>query len=147
MTATIDTTKRPPSHSRAPWHAPAPVYRIEGEFRDVVPQGTFAGSIRFLSRCEATILAVTSGITDPTAEHVSLDINGLVVAPDGVSMPLQAVASTPGFEFPDLDFRVTGSAYIRAAEAGRTQLDGSVVSIEGWVNFESGELEVEARPL
>ncbi len=147
MTTTMDTNRSQPGGSQALWHAQAPAYRIEGELREVVPVGAFGDAIRLLSRCDAKVLTAMAGTTGPAVGRVSLDVNGVVMAPDGFSMPLPAAIATPGFEFPDLDFRLTGTAYIRAVEHGLAQLEGSTVSIEGWVNFESGELVVEALPL
>jgi len=53
----------------------------------------------------------------------------------------------PGFEFPDVPFRVTGSALARTTAAGFEHLDHTTVAIEGHVNLGTGELVVEARAL
>ncbi len=145
MTSTIDMSTQPGNAMEAPQRAPSSTYQLEGEFRDVAPVCAFADGIRFLSRCVATVVSEVPGSLKTRDRRVSMDINGFVSPLDGSPMPSPAVIGAPGFDFPDLDFRLTGSAYIRSTEPRDAHLDGSVVAIEGWVNFESGELEVEAH--
>jgi len=147
MTSAIDTSTRPGSTSMTPQGAPGSTYRLEGEFREVAAIGAFPDGIRFLSECAATVVSEMPGNLKTRSGRVSMDVNGFVLPLDGSPMPSSASIATPGFDFPDLDFRLIGSAYIRSTEPRQSHLDGAAVSIEGWVNFESGELEVEARPL
>lgn len=147
MTSTFEVNMQPGMPVEAPQHAPGSDYQLEGEFREVAPVGVFADGIRFLSKCAATVVSEMPGPFGTRGGRVSMDVNGFVSPLDGSPMPPLAVVGAPGFDFPDLDFRLTGTAYVRSTEPRDADLDGSVVSIEGWVNFESGELEVEARTL
>ncbi len=58
--------------------------------------------------------------------------------------PLEVIAS-PGFAFPDLDFRFTGSATIATTNAGYAWLNSAVAILEGTVNMGTGAIKVEAR--
>jgi len=145
MTLTTDTSAQPETAAMVPQRVSDPTYQLASEFRETAPVGVFADGVRFASRCDVVLVSATPGSSEP-GERVSMDVSGFVISPDGSAMPLSATAA-PGLDFPDLDFRLTGSAYIRSTEPRRAHLDGSVVSIDGWVNFESGELEVVARPM
>ena len=124
------------------------IYRLEGELREMAPISISPGNICFESELDARVAAVTTPETTTTRERcVSLDLRGNVVPPDGVDMPTPEAMADPGFDFPDLDYRVTGSAFIRTTDPRYVHLDRTVVSIDGWVNFESGELEVETASL
>jgi hypothetical protein len=84
---------------------------------------------------------------DCEAGSVSLDIRGYVVAPPDIGWPRPEAISARAYDFPDHDYRVTGSALVRSAHPSYAYLDGMTASIEGWINFESGEVEVEARAM
>jgi hypothetical protein len=123
------------------------IYRLEGELLEVAPITFSPGNICFESELDARVAAVTTPETMTTRERcVSLDLRGNVVPPAGADMPTPEAMATPGFDYPDLDYRVTGSAFIRTTDPRYAHLDRTVVSIEGWVNFESGELEVQTAP-
>ena len=145
------------------------LYRFEGELKDLYPLGIFDEGIRFHNQFDATIVAgpfkggrifgidrfvlrpdgvgviVAPEVIEAGETRVSLDVRGYVVPPDGIEMPSLEVIAAPGFEFPDLDFRVTGSALIRTADPRFAHLNRTVAVIEGTVNLSSGELVVEAR--
>ena len=57
---------------------------------------------------------------------------------------LEAIA-TPGFEFPDLDFRFTGSATLATTSPEFTWLNSTIAILEGTVNMGTGTIKVEAR--
>jgi hypothetical protein len=46
--------------------------------------------------------------------------------------------------FPDWDYPLSGSGLIHAQGESVASLDGTVAAVRGWVNFESGEVEIEA---
>ncbi len=145
------------------------VYRIESQVRDVIPTamgrdgalvveetdamvmaGSLAGGrLRGLERVVfradgSAVIEGSEGIGIGDA-HVAVDLRGSVHAASWSCLPAPDAITAPGSDFPDEDLRITGSALIRTASPRYAHLDGTVARIEGWVNFASGELEIEAR--
>ena len=120
MALTIETTRPPREVGPIRVSSPATSYHFEGEMRNGAPAMVFSDGLRLMGTCEASVEAVG---------------------------PAPRVIGAPGFDFPDLDLHLTGSAYVRASQPEYACLDGSVVSVEGWVNLESGELVFEGRAL
>ncbi len=158
----MQTMTRPPQLSEL-------VYRFEGNLGELYPLGVFDDGLRFHNQFEGrivdgpfagghifgldqfTLRPDGVGVIDAPeviemGEHrLSVRVRGYVVPPDGAPVPpLEAVAQ-PGFEFPDVPFRVTGSALIRTTSTAFMHLNRAVVVIEGSVNMATGRLEVEAR--
>jgi hypothetical protein len=147
------------------------IYRLEGELRGTIKPTVSAESICFVHDLEAEIvsgllsghhltglnqltlradgvgLIAGLGTIECDAEPISLDIRGCVVLPPHLSWPRSEVAAAPGFEFADHDYRVAASALVRTIHPVYAHLDGTAASVEGWINFESGEVEVEARTM
>lgn len=145
------------------------VYRFDGQLADLYPIGLFPEGIRFHNQFDATVVAgpfeggrifgldqftvrpdgvgviVAPEIIDAGDVRVSVDVRGYVVPPEGVEMPPLEVLASPGFEFPDLDFRVTGSALMRTEDPRYEHLNRTVAVLEGTVNMGTGRLAVEAR--
>lgn len=145
------------------------VYRFEGRLGGLNPVGIFPEGIRYHNTFEGRVVAGPlaggriSGI-DPfllrpdgvgviTAPEVielddrrlALDVVGYVVPPDGApAPPLEAVLS-PDFPWPDVPFRVTGSAVARTTDPELVHLNSSTIVIEGTIVMATGELVVEAR--
>jgi hypothetical protein len=157
-------------------HEPAPaderlIYRFEAQLADMYPIGIFPEGIRFHNDFSGTIVAgpftgaaifgldqfmlrpdgvgviVAPEIVDNGETRVALDVRGYVVPPAGMEMPPLEVLASPDFEFPDLDFRVTGSALLRTADQRYDHLNRTVAAIEGTANLGTGKLVVEARAL
>ena len=147
------------------------IYRFEARLAEMYPIGIFPEGIRFHNDFDGTIVAgpftgarifgldqfmlrrdgvgviVAPEVIDAGDTRVSLEVRGYVVSPDGLEMPPLEVMADPGFEFPDLDFRVVGSALIRTADPRYEKLNRTVAVLEGTVNLASGRLVVEARAL
>jgi hypothetical protein len=145
------------------------VYRFEGTLGELYPLGVFEDGLRFHNQFEGrvvdgpfaggrifgldqfTLRPDGVGVIDApevveVGEHrLSVSVRGYVVPPDGVTVPPLDVVARPGFEFPDLPFRVTGSAMIRTTSVEFVHLNRVVAVIEGTVNMATGRLEVEAR--
>lgn len=145
------------------------VYRFEGRLSELYPIGLFPEGIRFHNEFDATVVAgpfegarifgldqfmvrpdgvgviIAPEIIDAGDARVSVDVRGYVVPPEGIEMPPLEVLASPGFEFPDLDFRVTGSALLRTADSRYEYLNRTVAVLEGTVNMGTGRLAVEAR--
>jgi hypothetical protein len=157
-------------------HEPAPaderlIYRFEAQLADMYPIGIFPEGIRFHNDFSGTIVAgpftgaaifgldqfmlrpdgvgviVAPEIVDNGETRVALDVRGYVVPPAGMEMPPLEVLASPDFEFPDLDFRVTGSALLRTADPRYDHLNRTVAAIEGTANLGTGRLVVEAWAL
>lgn len=145
------------------------VYHIESQLRTVAPAamghtgalvfvetdarvmaGPFAGGrLRGLERVTLrgegpAVMEGCQGI-DVGDAHVAVDFRASVHPANRSRLPSPGVFAAPGYDFPDEDLRITGSALIRTASPRYSHLDGTVARIEGWVNFASGELEMEAR--
>jgi len=147
------------------------IYRFEGKLGDMYPVGIFPEGIRFHNQFEGTVVdgpfaggrifgldqfmlrpdgvgvIIAPEIIDNGETRVSVDVRGYVVPPEGLAMPPLEVLAQPGFEFPDIDFRVTGSALLRTADPAYEHLNRTVAGLEGTVNLATGRLVVEARAL
>jgi hypothetical protein len=145
------------------------VYRFEGQLGELYPVGLFDDGLRFHNQFEGrivdgpfaggrifgldqfTLRPDGVGVIDApeiveSGEHrLSVRVRGYVVPPEGApAPPLEAVAS-PGFEFPDVPFRVTGSGHVATTSPAFAHLNRTLVVVEGQVNMATGRLEVEAR--
>jgi hypothetical protein len=144
------------------------VYRFTGQLATPYPVGLFADGIRFHNRFEGTVVdgpfaggsisgldkfllrpdgageIVAPEVIDDGESRVALDVHGYLVPPAGTpQLPLAAVLE-PGFEFPDLDFRVTGAATIATTAPAHVHLNAAVAVIEGTVNMATGAMDVSA---
>jgi hypothetical protein len=145
------------------------VYRLEGSLADLYPIGLFPEGLRFHNDFSADIVGgpfaggrifgldqfmvrpdgvgviVAHEVVEGADTRVAFDIRGYVLPPDGLEMPPLEVLASPGFEFPDLDFRVVASALMRTADPRFDHLNRAVVINEGTVNLGTGRLVIEAR--
>lgn len=171
-TTTTTTTGRTPDLARA--DRPRAVlgelvYRFEGSLGDLYPIGLFPDGIRFHNQFEGAVVAGpftgarifgldefllrrdgigeihAPEVIDDGTRRVALDVRGYVVPPPGAPVPPLEALLAPGFEFPDVPFRVTGSAFVSTADPLLQYLNGTTVVIEGTVNMGTGSLDVEAR--
>lgn len=173
-TITPSTTTSTTS-TAAPTRVPAPpqlgdvVYRFRGQLGELNPVGLFDDGIRFFNQFEGTIVdgpfaggRITgpdffvlrpSGVGEIHApelieldEHrVALDVRGYLVGPDGMEFPPLAAVLAPGFEFPDVAFRVTASALAATTSPAYRHLNAAVIVVEGEVNMGTGDMDVTAR--
>jgi hypothetical protein len=145
------------------------VYRFRGELGPLNPVGLFDDGIRFHNAFEGRIIdgpfaggrisgpdffvLRPDGVGEIHApeliEHgphrVALDVRGYVVPPAGAPVPPLSALFEPGFEFPDVAFRVTGSAFAATTSTELAELNRTTIVIEGSVNMGTGELDVTAR--
>jgi len=145
------------------------VYRFEGTLAEMYPIGVFPEGIRFHNRFDGTVVAgpFAGGrifgpdlfllrrdgvgeihapeVIDDGTHRVALDVRGYVVPPPGAPVPPLEALLDPSFEFPDVPFRVTGSALATTAAPEYQYLNRATIVIEGHVNLATGELAVEAR--
>jgi hypothetical protein len=145
------------------------IYRFEGKLADMYPIGIFSEGIRFHNEFQASIVEgpfkggrifgldqfllrpdgigviVAPEVIDTGTVRVSGEVRGYVVPPEGLEMPPLEVLASPGFEFPDLDFRVSASVTFRCAHPEYEWLNRTVGVIEGTVNLGTGRLVIEAR--
>jgi hypothetical protein len=145
------------------------VYRFEGTLADMYPIGVFAEGIRFHNNFDGVVVAGPFAgakifgpdlfllrpdgvgeihapeVIDDGVNRLSVDVRGYVVPPPGAPVPSLEALLEPGFEFPDVDFRVTGSGLARTASPEFDYLNRTTLVVEGHVNLGSGELVVEAR--
>ena len=144
------------------------ICRFEGELRGAAAPVTGAESSRFMHDLEADVIGGplsgrrlrglnqltlrTDGVglfagpgTIACAEgSISFDMRGFVVSPPELTWPRPGAVQSGRYDFPDHDYRVTGSAMVHADSPEYAYLDGTTASIEGWVNLESGEVELAA---
>lgn len=147
------------------------VYRLEGKLASMYPIGVFSEGIRFHNDFSADIVAgpfaggrvfgldqfllrpdgvgviVAPEVIEKDDVRVAAELRGYVVPPAGMEMPPLEVLAAPGFEFPDVDFRVTATALMRTADPRYDYLNRAVIAIEGTVNLDTGRLAVESRVL
>jgi hypothetical protein len=145
------------------------IYRFEGALGEMYPLGLFEDGIRFHNQFEGQVVGgplaggrifgldqflirpdgvgviIAPEVIERDHVRVSVDVRGYVVPPDGAPVPPLEALLDPGFEFPDVPFRVTGSATIRTVEPSLAHLNRVIAIIEGQVNLATGALAVEAR--
>lgn len=145
------------------------IYRFEAQLGELRPIGLFPDGIRFHNAFEGAVVAGPfagahisgldrfllrpDGVGEIVApEYIEIDgtrvagwVRGYVVPPPGLEMPPLEVILRPGFEFPDLDFRVTASVLLETADPRYAELNRTVALVEGTANLASGRLTIEAR--
>jgi hypothetical protein len=124
--------------------------RFHNDFAGTVVDGPFAGGRifgldPFLLRPDGVGVIDAPEVIELDDTRVSLHVRGYVVPPAGVEMPVLEALLAPGFEFPDVPFRVTAAATIRTAAPEWAELNAKVAVVEGTVNLATGALRVEAR--
>ncbi len=144
------------------------VYRFQGQLGELYPIGLFADGIRFHNHFEGRVVdkpftggrifgldqfrlrpdgvgvIVAPEVIDDGTTRVSLDVRGYLLPPAGAPAPPLEALLQPGFEFPDAEFRVTGSATIATADPAHAALNQTVAVIEGTVNMATGAMDVSA---
>lgn len=124
--------------------------RFHNDFDGAVVEGPFEGARifgldPFLLRPDGIGVIDAPEIIDTGESRVALQVRGYVVPPEGMEMPPLEALLEPGFEFPDVDFRVTGAGTIRTADQAYEALNHTIAVVEGTVNLATGRLRVEAR--
>ena len=145
------------------------VYRFQGQLGELNPVGLFDDGIRFFNQFEGVIVdgpfsggrisgpdffvLRPSGVGEIHApelielgEHrVALDVRGYLVGPADMEFPPLTALLEPGFEFPDVPFRVTASALAATTSPEFRHLNAAVIVVEGEVNMGTGAMDVTAR--
>lgn len=85
---------------------------------------------------DGSVRLAASQTLETAGQTISLTLYGVVTA--------GADECVDGVGFPDQDYPLSGSGLIYAKGDGVAALDGTVAAVRGWVNFESGEVELEA---
>jgi len=164
----MSTTLHPPQSGSAPTVG-ATVYRFQGQLGPMNPVGIFDDGIRFHNHFEGRVVdgpfaggrisgpdyfvLRPDGVGEIHAPElielgdvrVALDVRGYVVAPEGAPVPPLDAVLQPGFAFPDVPFRVTGTAIAATTSREHAHLNRSTILVEGTVNMGTGELDVTAR--
>ena len=145
------------------------IYRFEAQLGELFPVGIFDEGIRFHNNFDGRIVAgpfagariygldefllrrdgvgevLAPEAIDAGDVRAAVYVRGYVVPPEGMEMPPMEVLLAPGFEFPDLPFRFTGSATLKTTSAEHAWLNSTIAVLEGTVNMGTGRIEVEAR--
>lgn len=145
------------------------IYRFDGELTTIYPIGLFPEGIRFhndfsarvtdgpfaggrifgldpfLLRPDGVGLIEAPEVIESGDVRVGVQVRGYVLPPADLAMPPIEVLADPGFEYPDMPFRVTASATFRCADPEYDWLNRTVAVIEGTVNLKTGRLIIEAR--
>ena len=164
----MNTALHPPKSGATPVVG-ATVYRFRGQLGPLNPVGIFDDGIRFHNVFEGEIvdgpftggrisgpdffLLRPDGVGEIHAPEliefgdvrVAVDVRGYVTPPPGAPAPPLDAVLTPGFEFPDVPFRVTGSALAATTAPEHAHLNRATIVVEGTVNMGTGELDVTAR--
>lgn len=144
------------------------VYRFEGQLGDLYPIGLFDDGIRFHNQFEGSVVdgpfaggrifgldqfllrpdgvgvIVAPEVIEAGPLRVALEVRGYLVPPPGApTPPLQALLQ-PGFQFPDAEFRVTGTATLATTSPDHVHLNRGVAVVEGTVNMGTGAMDVSA---
>jgi hypothetical protein len=124
--------------------------RFHNSFDGAIVDGPFAGGRIsgpdfFVLRPDGVGEIHAPELIEYGAHRVALDVRGYVVPPDGAPVPPLAALLEPGFEFPDVPFRVTGSAFASTTSPEFADLNRVTIVVEGEVNMGTGVLDVTAR--
>ena len=145
------------------------IYRFQARLEELNPIGVLPEGLRFVNPFEGTVTdgplagARVWGIDEfllrpdgvgvieaPEAlsqdgRHVSGQVRGYALPPDGMIMPPLEALLEPGFEWPPVPFRIVGSVTLRTADPELDYLNRTVAVIRGEVRMDTGSLEIEAR--
>jgi hypothetical protein len=124
--------------------------RFHNDFTATVTDGPFAGGRmfgldKFLLRPDGIGVIEAPEVIEHAGRRVAADVRGYVIPPDGAPVPPLDVIVSPDFAWPEVPFRVTGTALFRTADPDLDALNRIVAVIEGTVVMATGELRVEAR--
>jgi hypothetical protein len=168
-TTTTNTSNTSTTTNPTPPRLGDVVYRFRGELGALNPVGLFAEGIRFHNQFEGRIVdgpfagGRISGPDFFVLRHdgvgeihapelielghhrVAVDVRGYVVPPAGLAMPPLVALLEPGFEFPDLPFRITASALASTTSPEFDWLNATSIVVEGAVNMATGDMDVTAR--
>lgn len=155
-----------------PTFAPEPgdlLYRFEGRLMEINPVGVLPEGLRLANAFEGTVthgpLAGARvwgvdhflvrpdgvGVIDAPETisrddlHVVGQVRGYALPPDGAPAPQLEAMLDPGFEWPDVPFRIQGSVMFRAARSELDWMNRTVAVIHGEVTMSTGRLVIEAR--
>jgi hypothetical protein len=144
------------------------IYRFEGQLGDLYPIGLFDDGIRFHNQFEGRVVdgpfaggrifgldqfllrpdgvgeIVAPEVIDDGVTRVALEVRGYLVPPTGAPVPPLEALLAPGFEFPDAEFRVTGSATIATTSTTHNGLNRTIAVVEGTVNMGTRAMDVSA---
>jgi hypothetical protein len=164
-----DRSEADPIDEPAPPELGDIVYRFRGRLGELNPVGLFDDGIRFFNQFDGAVVGGPfaggrisgpdffvlrpSGVGEIHApeliefeEHrVALDVRGYLVGPDGIELPPLTALHEPGFEFPDVAYRVTASALASTTSPEFEHLNSAVIIVEGEVNMGTGAMDVTAR--
>jgi len=162
-------TSDPTAPARPDTRDGALVYRFEGSLGGMRPIGLFPEGIRYHNDFDARVTAgpfaggrifgldqfllrpdgvgviVAPEVIEHDGRRVAVEVRGYVVPPAGAPAPPLDAVLAPDFAWPEVPFRVTGSALFRTTDPGLAHLNRTVATIEGTVVLATGELKVEAR--
>lgn len=163
ITAVIDATPEPrPAAGEL-------IYRFEARLQELNPVGVLPEGLRFVNPFEgmvtdgplagARIWGIDEFLLRPDGVgvidapealsrdglHVTGQVRGYALPPEGLEMPPLEALLEPGFEWPDVPFRIVGSVMLRTADPELMHLNHTVGIVRGEVRMNTGELVIEAR--
>lgn len=145
------------------------IYRFEARLGDLYPVGVYPDGLRFHNQFEGTItdgpfaggrifgldeftlrpdgvgVVDAPEIIETADARLRVRVRGYVVPPADMEFPGLEVVTSPDFQFPDVDFRFTGAAFIDAVDERYRRFNAVVGVLEGTVNMATGTIKVEAR--
>jgi hypothetical protein len=122
---------------------------FHNQFAGAIVEGPFAGARifgldQFVLRPDGVGVIVAPEVIDTGAARIALEVRGFLQPPAGApTMPLAALLE-PGFELPDAEFRVTGSATVATTAPDLDHLNRTILVIEGTVNMGTRAMDVSA---
>jgi hypothetical protein len=124
--------------------------RMANAFEGEVVEGPLAGSRiwgvdPFLLRPDGVGVVDAPEAISGDGRHIQAHARGYAIPPEGMEIPPLEALLAPGFEWPDVDFRFTGSVFFRAADPELEALNHTVGILSGTVNMGTGRLDVTAR--
>ena len=145
------------------------LYRAEASFTDIVPIGPVSSGFRMNGHFAGTVThgdlagAALTGVDFFRIRHdgvgvvrahevvtldgqvVAVELDGLLLPPQGVPAPTPHDIVQPGFAWPTEPYTIHVTATFETAIPGLAELNRTVVAHSGAVNFSDGSLVIEAR--
>lgn len=122
--------------------------RMANSFDGRVTEGAFEGARvwgidHFLLRPDGVGVVDAPKTISGDGFHLFEHVRAYCLPPEGMEAPPLDAILEPGFEWPDVPFRVHGFSTFRAATPELEYLNRAAARIDGWADMATGALAVE----
>ena len=165
----MSTTAIDPATHAADHGAGMLLYRLDGQFDEIIPIGPVPDGFRMDGHFGGTVTdgdlvgAEMTGVDYFRIRHdgigvvrahevvtagertIAVELEGLLLPPEGVDAPRPSDIVQPGFAWPDAPYTIHVSARFETAAPDLEHLNRTVVAHTGTVDFTTGQLHIDAH--